>query len=147
MKKSFKHSYLMMGAAFTLGMMATGAHAGTGAGTAGDNSFTAVETNTYQDQSFSTVFERITTSVEGLPGFLTMAAYFLGIVFAIAGILKVKDHVEDPGRTQLKEGAIRLFAGGALFTLPYIMQLMSATVGDQGAISAPVLNKGAFTVN
>ena len=84
----------------------------------------------------------------GLPGLISMAAYIMGIVFAIGGILKIKDHVEDPGRTELKSGAIRLVIGGALFALPFIMTVMTASVGSQTqGVKVNTLNKGVFGVN
>ena len=94
MIKSFNKNYALLGAVFTLGMMDTSAHAAAAG-------VTPVTTTSYTDQSFSTIFERITTSFGGLPGLISMAAYIMGIVFAIGGILKIKDHVEDPGRTEL----------------------------------------------
>ena len=44
--------------------------------------------------------------------------------------MKIKDHVENPTQTPLKDGAVRLLCGGALFALPIIMEAMFATVGD-----------------
>ena len=139
MIKSIRKNYALLGAAFTLGMIDTSAQAG---------GVTPVTTTTYTDQSFSTIFERITTSFGGLPGLISMAAYIMGIVFAIGGILKIKDHVENPGQTELKSGAIRLVIGGALFALPFVMGVMTATVGDQTQTTkVNVLNKGVFGVN
>lgn len=132
-----RKNYALLGAAFTLGMMDTSAHAAAG--------LTPVTTTTYTDQSFSTIFERVTTSFGGLPGLISMAAYIMGIVFAIGGILKIKDHVENPGQTDLKSGAIRLVVGGALFALPFVMGVMTSTVGDQTQnVNVTTLKKGSF---
>ncbi len=106
-------------------------------------SLTKVATTEYTDQSFSAIFERITNSFGGLPGLISMFAYLMGIIFAIAGIMKIKDHVEDPGRTDLKSGAIRLIVGGALFALPFVMDTMTATVGDQSGAVKPMSLKAA----
>ena len=62
--------------------------------------------------TFSTIAENIVTSIEDLPGLLTGVSYMFGILLGVLGILKVKDHVENPSQTPLKEGAIRLAAGG-----------------------------------
>jgi hypothetical protein len=132
-----KH-YVTFGAFVTMSalMGTTSAHA-TGASS---TSLTPVTTTTYTEGSgFSTIFDRITTSFEGLPGLISMFSYLIGIVFAIAGVLKIKDHVEDPNKTDLKSGAIRLVAGGALFALPYVMQVMTETIGSGGDIDAPKL--------
>lgn len=139
--KLIRKNYALFGAMVTMGALpSTDAFATT-------TTLTKVTTSTYTDQSFSSIFERITTSFGGLPGLISMFAYLMGIIFAIAGILKIKDHVEDPGRTDLKSGAIRLIVGGALFALPFIMDTMTATVGDQsGSVGAVTLKKAAFGV-
>lgn len=139
----FRKNYAVFGAMITLGAMSsTQAFAGGGGG-----GLAPVTTKTYTDQSFSTIFERITTSFGGLPGLISMFAYLIGIVFAIAGILKIKDHVENPGQTDLKAGAIRLIVGGALFALPFIMDTMTSTIGSQdGNVGAITLKKAEFGV-
>jgi hypothetical protein len=139
------HFYTVLGAALTATALSSTAASATG--NAGSAGLTKVATTTYTDQSFSSIFERITLSFGGLPGLISMFAYLIGIIFAIAGILKIKDHVEDPSKTDLKSGAIRLVVGGALFALPFVMATMTATIGDQNtAVTAPTLNKAGFGV-
>lgn len=82
---------------------------------------------------FSTVATSITNSIASLPGMLTAIAYVFGILIGVLGILKIKDHVENPGNTPLKDGAIRLAAGGALFALPMIYEAMFNTVDESGS--------------
>ncbi len=82
--------------------------------------------------SFNTITGNIITGISNLPGFLTAIAYIMGVIFAVLGILKIKDHVENPSQTPLKEGAIRLAAGGALFTVPLITEAMQDLVGSSG---------------
>jgi hypothetical protein len=83
--------------------------------------------------SFNTISQTITSQIGGLPGFLTAIAYIMGVIFAVLGILKIKDHVENPSQTPLKEGAIRLAAGGALFVVPIITEAMQNLIGQGGA--------------
>ena len=83
--------------------------------------------------SFNSISQTITSQIGGLPGFLTAIAYILGVIFAVFGILKIKDHVENPSQTSLKEGAIRLAAGGALFVVPIITEAMQNLIGQGGA--------------
>src|SRR5438045_3258597 len=78
--------------------------------------------------NFSSVATNISTSIASLPGLLTGLAYMFGILLGVLGILKIKDHVENPGQTPIKDGAIRLAAGGALFALPIIYESMTQTV-------------------
>ncbi len=62
-----------------------------------------------------------------IPIFLTSVAYVLGLVFGLWGIIKIRDHVSDPSRTQLNEGVTRLLAGGAFFAMPYLTVVLTST--------------------
>lgn len=96
---------------------------------------------------FSEIARNINTSISELPGLLTGVSYMMGILLGVLGILKIKDHVENPGQTPLQHGAIRLAAGGGLFALPIIYEAMLNTIGDDGtAVSAAELNKVQFNV-
>ncbi len=132
-------AYATFGAMITASVLATTAAHATA-------SLTPVTTKEYTNSSFSTIFERITTSFGGVTGLISMFAYLTGVVFAIAGILKIKDHVEDPSKTDLKAGAMRLIAGGALFALPFIMQTMQSAIGDNVDFKGPQLHEAGFGI-
>lgn len=120
------------GAAFVMGtMVSTEANAAAGAA------------------SFNQIGSNITAGIASLPGLLTAVSYIMGLIFAVLGILKIKDHVENPSQTQLKDGAIRLAVGGGLFALPIITSSMQALInnGNAGAIDANTLNKVQMKVN
>lgn len=124
-----KRHYYRLGAAMTAGMIlgsAGSAHAG------GNN--------------FSKIAENITTSIQDLPGLLTALSYMFGILLAVLGVMKIKDHVENPTQTHLKDGAIRLAAGGALFALPILFEAMTNTIGDGNADVQAELNAIDFKV-
>ena len=130
MLKKLNRQSLMMGAALMTGVFA-------GAGEA-------------QANNFSTIAENIVTSIADLPGLLAALSYMFGILLGVLGIMKIKDHVENPTQTPLKDGAIRLAAGGALFALPIIFEAMTETIdeGDAGAGSAAaLLNAVTFATN
>jgi uncharacterized membrane protein HdeD (DUF308 family) len=74
-------------------------------------------------------------------------SYLFGILLAVLGIMKIKDHVENPGQTALKDGAIRLLAGGALFAVPIISEAMFETVGTGDAQSSAKLKQVDFTTS
>lgn len=116
-----------MGAAFTLGMIATpdAAHAAA--------------------NDFSKIAFNISKSIQDLPGLLAALSYLFGVLLAVLGIMKIKDHVENPSNTPLKDGAIRLLAGGALFTIPIISEAMFLTTGQGAAQEAAKLKKAVFT--
>ena len=129
MIKFLQYKSLQFSAAFVTGLIAStdSAHA------SGNN--------------FSSIAENITTSISQIPGLITGVSYMLGILFGVLGILKIKDHVEQPTQTQLKDGAIRLAAGGGLFSLPIVFEAMQQTVGDGSTVSAAQLNAVEFNVN
>lgn len=107
-----KLSYYKLGAAMTAGAIAGSA------------------TSAHAANNFGSIAENITLSIASIPGLLTALAYLFGILLGVLGILKIKDHVENPTQTPLKDGAIRLAAGGALFALPIIFEAMSETLDD-----------------
>lgn len=80
--------------------------------------------------NFSSVTGNIKDSASGVPELISLVAYIGGIGMGVAGIFKLKEHVDDPGRSPLKDGLIRLGAGGGLLTLPYITESMMGSVSD-----------------
>jgi hypothetical protein len=127
-----KKTYCKMGAAMTMGILAASgsAHAGP----------------TSSPSSFSTISDNIGASIGSLPGMISGLAYLFGILLSVLGIMKIKDHVETPAQVHLKDGAIRLAAGGALFALPMITSAMLGTIGDGDVIGVAKLNKVTFGV-
>lgn len=115
MFKKTKLSYYKLGAVMTTGMLV---------GSAG---------SAHAANNFGSIASNITDSIADLPGLLSALAYMFGILLGVLGVMKIKDHVENPSQTPLKDGAIRLAAGGALFALPIIFEAMSETVAIGGA--------------
>lgn len=133
MTNKLKRMYYMQGAAMTSGMMLlsnSAFAASSGGGT----------------KKFNDIAKNIAGSIEDLPGLLTALAYLFGIILGVLGIMKIKDHVENPSNTPLKDGAIRLAAGGALFALPIVFEAMFSTVGDGSQVELKKLNKAKFTI-
>jgi hypothetical protein len=89
-------------------------------------------TATSSGASFTSITQNITSQIGGIPGFITAISYIMGTLFAVLGILKIKDHVENPSNTPLREGAIRLAVGGGLFVVPLITEAMQNLVGTSG---------------
>ena len=122
-------TYYKLGAAMTVGMLV----ASSGEAEAAAN-------------NFSKIAQNITTSTASIPGLLAGLAYLFGILLGVLGILKIKDHVENPSQTPLKDGAIRLAAGGALFALPIVYDAMSTTIGTSSGVSGAGLKAVQFNV-
>jgi hypothetical protein len=96
--------------------------------------------------NFSAISSNIATSIADLPGLMSALAYLLGVVLGILGVLKIKDHVENPTQTPLKDGAVRLAVGGALFALPILFESMTNTIGvSKVDTGAAILKKAKFT--
>ncbi|MCB9983330.1 MAG: hypothetical protein H6861_06625 [Rhodospirillales bacterium] len=132
MIKILNAKVLQFQAAFVVGLLASGeqAHA----------QFTT-------DNNFSDIARNITESIEELPGMVTAISYMIGLLMGVLGVMKLKDHVENPSQTPLKDGAIRLAAGGALFALPIVFESMLNTIGTTGTFIEPAeLNRADFNV-
>ena len=115
MFKKTKTSYYKLGAAMTLGMLAT-----------------STDANAAAVNNFGSIAGNINTSISSLPGLVAALAYLFGVLLAVLGVLKIKDHVENPTQTPLKDGAIRLLAGGMLFAVPVLLEAMSETLDAGG---------------
>ncbi|MCB1652091.1 MAG: hypothetical protein KDI46_08570 [Alphaproteobacteria bacterium] len=122
-----KQKILGAQAAFVVGLLgfATDAHA------------QFAPTTTFDDPTFSTIARNITQSVEEIPGLMASVAYMLGLLMGVMGVIKIKDHVENPTQTPMKDGAVRLAAGGALFALPMVFEAMLNTIGTTSTAIAP----------
>lgn len=115
MTKLIRNKSLQISAAFAAGYMMTStpAHA----------------------NNFSSISQNIVSSIANLPSLLAALSYMFGILLGILGILKIKDHVENPGQTPIKDGAIRLLAGGALLASPIVFEAMFETAGTGAGAS------------
>ena len=116
MTKLIRNKSLQMSAAFVAGYMMT--------------------STTAHANNFSSIASNMATSISSLPTLLAALSYMFGILLGVLGIMKIKDHVENPGQEPLKNGAIRLAAGGALLALPIIFEAMLETSGSGAGASA-----------
>lgn len=82
--------------------------------------------------NFNSILYWISESIELLPGFIAMLAYILAILMVISGLLKIRDHVDEPERTGIREPVIRLLIAGALLALPTIYDAMYTTIANDG---------------
>ncbi len=131
MIKKFKQKMLVASAATFIGMVSGVESSFAGGG----NDFKTIVTNMEQ-------------SIQTIPGLISGVSYMMGILLGVLGILKIKDHVENPGQTPLQQGAIRLAAGGALFALPIVYEAMRTTIGDQNSVvTAPQIKALQLQVN
>lgn len=97
--------------------------------------------------SFNTIVNNMESSISGIPGLISGVSYMMGILLGVLGILKIKDHVENPGQTKLQEGAIRLAAGGGLFALPIVYEAMMNTIGNNNSATVLAPKVKALTLD
>lgn len=83
----------------------------------------------------SDVSRNITTSASRLPGLIAALSYLLAVIFGISAIIKIREHVENPNQTPLREPLIRLLAAGALVALPIIYEAMRTTIGAGAGVN------------
>lgn len=72
--------------------------------------------------------DNITKSTSSVPQLLNACAYLLGLLFAIVGVFKFKDHVDNPANTPLSSGVKRFIAGGLLFAAPYTSHALKGSL-------------------
>lgn len=130
--KQLKKLYYTMGVSMTMGLMGLShtAHAGGGGGADGS--------------SANSIAQTLTESIAQLPSLISALSYLAGVTLGTLGVLKIKDHVENPQQTPLKEGAIRLATGGALLALPTIFSAMVTAVDEGTNITQQDINAISF---
>lgn len=118
-----KHFQKKFAAALTAGILAgsSAAHAG-GSG-----------------KDFSDITGNIVSSSADLPNLISTVAYVGGIGMGVAGVFKLKQHVDNPGQHPMKDGLVRLGAGGGLLALPAVTEAMVGTIGEGESVKADTL--------
>lgn len=88
-------------------------------------------------ETIKDVLSNAVRSFESLPNVFSAAAYVLGLFFAITGIFKFKDHVDNPMHHPLSEGVKRFIAGGMLLALPFMSKAVQGSLfkSDSGSMT------------
>ena len=85
--------------------------------------------------TFKTMSQNIISASSSFQSLISTVCWIGGAGLGVAGIFKLKNHVDNPGQTAMKDGLIRIGAGGGLLAFPFIQSAM------QGSISNGNLNK------
>jgi|NOAtaT_7_FD_contig_71_1404729_length_590_multi_2_in_0_out_0_1 hypothetical protein len=90
---------------------------------------------------FDNTAQNIADSTQSFTRLIALTAYIGGTGLAVAGIFKLKQHVDNPGQVMMKDGLVRLGAGGGLLALPFVMQSMQETIsaGDETGVGYDAL--------
>jgi len=88
------------------------------------------------NKDINSIFIAIVTSFKTVPGLISLFSYLLGLVLGAAGILKLREHIENPTQTTIKEPVVRFLGGGALLSLPTVLTSMYETIAaNDGSFS------------
>ena len=98
------------------------ATAGIMAGAATDAHATAV--------NFKTMSQNMVVASSGFNNLISTVCWIGGAGLGVAGIFKLKQHVDNPGQTPMKDGLIRIACGGGLLSFPFIEAAMQGSISD-----------------
>lgn len=79
---------------------------------------------------FNDMSNNVIQSTNSFSGLINTAAYLAGTAFGVAGIFKLKQHVDSPAQHAMKDGLIRLGAGGGLLGFPFVVQSMQGAIAN-----------------
>jgi len=121
-----------LAAAATLGMLSAASH-----------DAAAQTATTFRDMSNNMV-----AASGGFNNLISVVCWIGGAGLGVAGIFKLKNHVDNPGQTPMKDGLVRLGCGGALLAFPFIQQAMQGSIsnGSLTKINAADLQIESVTV-
>lgn len=91
----------------------------------------AINVTTYTTGNFSSIFERISDSFVGTPGLISATAYLTGMILAVTALIKLKEHFDSPTQVSIRESLGRAVIAGALFAMPTVIDVVTATIGSQ----------------
>lgn len=74
--------------------------------------------------------KNVVQAVSGTVALISTLAYIAGAGLALAGIFKLKQHVDNPAQAPMKDALIRLACGGMFLALPFMMRVMQGSISD-----------------
>lgn len=66
-------------------------------------------------------------NLAGVPSFINWVSYIIGVALGVAGVSKLKAHVDNPGQNSIKDGLGRLAASGMFISLPFVLEVIRNT--------------------
>lgn len=80
--------------------------------------------------NFADMSNNIVTASSGFQNMISTVCWLGGAGLGVAGIFKLKQHVDNPGQTPMKDGLVRIGAGGGLLAFPFIQNAMQGSISD-----------------
>ncbi|MCB9973121.1 MAG: hypothetical protein H6854_01000 [Rhodospirillales bacterium] len=130
MLNTLKNNGLKFTAALTVALLSSGSAFAGGGGGGGGGGGAATLSWGATGNDLKEMTEEFIGSTNSLPGLISIVAYISGLSLGVLGVLKLKDHVENPSQTPLKDGAVRLAAGGALLALPFLYEVIVGSLAN-----------------
>ena len=97
--------------------------------------------------TFGEVICNTMVSIEEVPGLFAGLSYVIGITMGALGVMKLYEHVQNPHQTPVWDSLKRFLVGGAMFSLPFVLEAVQRTLftdGTSGQIDGSGWN-GAVT--
>ena len=85
----------------------------------------------------------VTTQANAVAKLLSVLSYVAGVGFAMAGILQLKAHKENPQQVPLSKPVVMIVVSACLLFLPTILTTAGASIFGSSATSAATAGGGA----
>lgn len=90
----------------------------------------------------ATIAKTVTTQANAVAKLLSVLAYVAGVGFAMAGILQLKAHKENPQQVPLSKPVVMIVVAACLLFLPTILQTAGSSIFGDSAKSAAAAGEG-----
>jgi hypothetical protein len=98
--------------------------------TTGAMTCSSVEAFAGQATTFQTMARNIIAAAGSFQSLISTVCWIGGAGLGVAGIFKLKNHVDNPGQTPMKDGLVRIGAGGGLLAFPFIQNAMQGSISN-----------------
>ena len=96
------------------------------------------------DANLDLYLQKTADKTNSIPDAVAFISYLGGTALAALGVVNLKQHVENPGNTPMKNGLAKLGFGGMLLALPTVTNVMMGTTASEG--QAAYKDFGAITM-
>lgn len=93
-----------------------------------------------QATTFADMSKNIVIATGNFQNLISTVCWIGGAGLGVAGIFKLKQHVDNPGQVPMKDGLIRLGAGGALLAFPFVMIGMAGSISNANTTKLQATN-------
>ena len=77
--------------------------------------------------------KQVGEQTSNIPTFINIICYIFGVALVALGIVKLKQHIEQPTQAPIKDGIARIAFGALLLALPFVLGLALQTMTGQNS--------------